>query len=160
MLNPHYKNMGNLYGSEYWTFSLPHRVGEERGRSIMDHRLPLLATEAKELGLVDALAGDTPEEAQAEVARWAKDWVASERLEECLAEKARGLAAAETEKPLEEYRREELERMRLNFYGFDPSYHVARYNFVHKVAPSRTPLYLARHRSLRQRPGDRVRRTA
>ena len=23
--------------------------------------------------------------------------------------------------------------MRRNFYGFDPSYHVARYNFIRKV---------------------------
>ena len=26
VLNPHYKNMGNLYGSEYWTYLLPRRV--------------------------------------------------------------------------------------------------------------------------------------
>jgi hypothetical protein len=32
MLNPHYKNMGNLYGSEYWTYLLPRRVGEEGAR--------------------------------------------------------------------------------------------------------------------------------
>ena len=37
--------------------------------------------------------------------------------------------------------------MKLNFYGFDPSYHVARYHFVFKVPKSRTPLYLARHRA-------------
>ena len=36
--------------------------------------------------------------------------------------------------------------MQLNFYGFDPSYHVARYNFVRKVPKSRTPLTIARHR--------------
>jgi enoyl-CoA hydratase/carnithine racemase len=28
ILNPHYKNMGNLYGSEYWTYLLPRRMGE------------------------------------------------------------------------------------------------------------------------------------
>jgi putative two-component system hydrogenase maturation factor HypX/HoxX len=37
--------------------------------------------------------------------------------------------------------------MRLNFFGFDPSYHVARYNFIHKIPKSRTPLTLARHRA-------------
>ena len=37
--------------------------------------------------------------------------------------------------------------MRLNFFGFDSSYHVARYNFVRKVPKSRTPSYLARHRA-------------
>lgn len=36
--------------------------------------------------------------------------------------------------------------MRLNFYGFDSSYHVARYNFVCKVSESRTPLTIAAHR--------------
>ena len=56
--------------------------------------------------------------------------------------------ADEAEKPLAAYRAAELERMRLNFYGFDPSYHVARYNFVHKVPKSRTPLTIARHRRL------------
>jgi putative two-component system hydrogenase maturation factor HypX/HoxX len=54
-------------------------------------------------------------------------------------------------KPLEKYRAEELEKMRRNFFGFDPSYHVARRNFIRKVAKSRTPLHLALHRSLRPR---------
>jgi putative two-component system hydrogenase maturation factor HypX/HoxX len=54
---------------------------------------------------------------------------------------------------LEAYRREELERMRMNFYGFDPSYHVARYNFVRSVPKSRTPPTIARHR--RRGPGKR-----
>jgi putative two-component system hydrogenase maturation factor HypX/HoxX len=54
--------------------------------------------------------------------------------------------AAQAAKPLVQYRAEELERMRLNFYGFDPSYHVARYRFVHRVPHAWTPLHLARHR--------------
>jgi putative two-component system hydrogenase maturation factor HypX/HoxX len=37
--------------------------------------------------------------------------------------------------------------MKLNFYGFDPSYHVARYHFICKLPKSRTPAYLARHRA-------------
>ena len=52
----------------------------------------------------------------------------------------------ELEKPLASYRVAELEQMKLNFYGFDPSYHVARYNFVFRVPHSRTPLHLAVHR--------------
>ena len=39
--------------------------------------------------------------------------------------------------------------MKLNFYGFDPSYHVARYNFVNRVPKSRTPLTIAPHRQSR-----------
>ena len=56
-------------------------------------------------------------------------------------------AADEAVKPLEAYRAEELERMKLGFYGFDPSYHVARYHFVFKLPKSRTPHYLVRHRA-------------
>ena len=31
VLNPHYKNMGNLYGSEYWTYLLPRRLKSSHG---------------------------------------------------------------------------------------------------------------------------------
>jgi len=41
--------------------------------------------------------------------------------------------------------------MKRNFYGFDPSYHVARYNFIRKIPKSRTPLTLAAHRSTGRR---------
>ena len=54
----------------------------------------------------------------------------------------------ESIKPLAAYRAEELEKMRLNFFGFDSSYHVARHGFVCKVPKARTPSYLARHRSM------------
>ena len=27
VLNPYYRHMGGLYGSEYWTYLLPRRVG-------------------------------------------------------------------------------------------------------------------------------------
>jgi len=70
-------------------------------------------------------------------------------LDARLLEKRRQREADEAEKPLASYRAEELARMRLNFYGFDPSYHVARYNFIHKMPKSRTPLTIANHRSRR-----------
>lgn len=40
--------------------------------------------------------------------------------------------------------------MRINFYEPDQSYHTARYNFVYKVAPSQTPVHLAKHRHVGQ----------
>ena len=54
----------------------------------------------------------------------------------------------EAAKPLATYREEELAQMRRNFYGFDPSYHVARHHFVRKSPASWTPRHLARHREL------------
>ena len=61
VLNPHYRNMGNLYGSEYWTYLLPRRVGVAPAQEIMHRRLPLGAPEARALGLIDEHAG--PDEA-------------------------------------------------------------------------------------------------
>jgi putative two-component system hydrogenase maturation factor HypX/HoxX len=46
------------------------------------------------------------------------------------------------------YRAAELAELQRNFYGFDPSYHVARYHFVHKTPASWTPRHLAIHRDL------------
>ena len=147
VLNPHYKGMGNLYGSEYWTYLLPRRVGAEAARRLTESRLPMGAAAARSMGLVDAHFGRMPADFLAEAIGQARA-LAGEGFTQRLAEKRARRAADEATKPLASYRAEELDRMRLNFFGFDPSYHVARYNFVRKVPKSRTPLYLARHRAL------------
>ncbi|EME68631.1 sensor protein hoxX [Paramagnetospirillum caucaseum] len=146
VLNPHYKGMGNLYGSEYWTYLLPRRCGDDNARRVVEARLPMGAAEAERLGLIDCRFGRGVPEFRRLVEEMAEALAADLGLEERLAAKRLARAADEAEKPLERYRAEELEHMTLNFYGFDPSYHVARYNFIHKVPKSRTPLYLARHR--------------
>ncbi|MBS0306368.1 MAG: hydrogenase maturation protein, partial [Proteobacteria bacterium] len=66
-----------------------------------------------------------------------------------VAAKARRRAADEAERPLAAYRADELQCMQRNFYGFDPSYHVARDHFVHRRAHAWTPRHLARHRRAR-----------
>jgi len=147
VLNPHYKGMGNLFGSEYWTYLLPRRCGPAAARTITEARLPIGTAEATGLGLIDAAFAPTPAAFRAETEARAAALAADPSLDDRLAAKRLGRLADEAEKPLSAYRAEELERMRLNFYGFDPSYHVARYNFIRKVPKSRTPLYLARHRS-------------
>jgi putative two-component system hydrogenase maturation factor HypX/HoxX len=147
ILNPHYKGMGNLYGSEYWTYLLPKRVGIERSRSIVQNRLPIGAPQAAALGLIDEAGGDDVPAFVAHVERVGRELAAAPDFDQRLARKRAARAADEAVKPLAQYRAEELEHMKLNFYGFDPSYHVARYHFVFKVPKSRTPLYLARHRA-------------
>ncbi len=146
MLNPHYKNKGNLFGSEFWTYLLPPRVGEEGARAIMRHRLPMTAPEAVSLGFYDAcLPGPG---FAVDVARRAAELAAEPDIAARLAAKAARRAADEAAKPLAAYRQEELAEMRRNFYGFDPSYHVARYHFVSRSPHSWTPRHLARHRDL------------
>jgi len=147
VMNPHYKNMGNLFGSEYWTYVLPRRGGDAAA-SVMTNRLPVGTDEAMEKGLVDAVLPGLPEEFVQGVRQYVKFLAGSSSLEDEIADKRERRAKDEAEKPLALYRSEELEKMKLNFYGFDPSYHVARYNFVFRIPHSRTPLHLAKHRRL------------
>jgi putative two-component system protein, hydrogenase maturation factor HypX/HoxX len=152
ILNPHYRNMGNLHGSEYWTYLLPRRVGPREAGRIMRDRLPLLACRATAVGLIDDAFGSDVHSFSGEVARRAALLAADPALVGVIAEKARRRAADEELKPLAAYREAELEAMRRNFYGFDPSYHVARYHFVMKSPHSWTPRHLARHRDLGWQP--------
>ncbi|HEY6897674.1 MAG TPA: enoyl-CoA hydratase/isomerase family protein, partial [Rhodocyclaceae bacterium] len=147
LLNPHYKNMGNLFGSEYWTYLLPPRVGEEGAAAIMKNRMPLTAAAAVDCGFADArLAGD-PAAFRVDVARRAQELAEAADFELRLAAKRECRQRDEALKPLNDYREEELLKMRRNFYGFDPSYHVARYHFVRKSPQSWTPRHLALHRN-------------
>jgi putative two-component system hydrogenase maturation factor HypX/HoxX len=145
VLNPHYKGMGNLYGSEYWTYLLPRRTSA--AAAVSRNRLPLGVRYAESIGLIDEHFGSSVATFRAEIERRARALAADPALAQMLDCKARRRAADEAEKPLEAYRLEELEHMKLNFFGFDSSYHVARHSFVHKLPRSRTPIYLATHRA-------------
>ena len=140
--------MGNLYGSEYWTYLLPRRVGADAARAITQSRLPIGARAGRGAGARSTTisARRRPRSAPRSTAR-AQALAADPAFDALLAEKNARRAADEARKPLEAYRAEELERMKLNFFGFDSSYHVARDHFVRKVPRSRTPLHLARHRT-------------
>jgi putative two-component system protein, hydrogenase maturation factor HypX/HoxX len=146
VLNPHYKNMGNLYGSEYWTYLLPRRLDPEAAGQLIAQRLPVAAARAVQIGLIDATFGTSPglflREVQARAARIATDAALGQRLRA----KQQRRQLDEATKPLATYRAEELARMRHNFYGFDSSYHIARSNFVRRVPHSWTPRHLALHR--------------
>ncbi|MDD2919340.1 hydrogenase maturation protein [Rhodoferax sp.] len=148
MLNPHYKNMGNLYGSEYWTYLLPRRVGQNAAQAIMHNRQPLTAHGALQLGLTDACLSGDVSAFRADVAAMAARLAAAPDLPGQLAAKTKSRARDEAAKPLAAYRNEEMAHMHRNFYGFDPSYHVARHHFVQKSLASWTPRHLARHREL------------
>lgn len=148
VLNPHYKNMGNLYGSEFWTYLLPPRVGPEGAAAIMRHRLPMTGAEAVARGFYDACLAAGPAAFRVDAARRAAELATAPDLAARLEQKRRQRAADEAAKPLAAWRAEELARMTRNFYGFDPSYHVARWHFVRKSANSWTPRHLARHRDL------------
>ncbi len=144
--NPHYKNMGNLFGSEYWTYLLPRRVGDAQARALMQQRLPLGANEAHALGLIDAVLTDTAAGFDEAVRVRSLALAAAPNWSRCVADKAQRRLADETTKPLAAYRADELHALERNFYGFDASYHVARHHFVHRKPHAWTPRHLAHHR--------------
>jgi len=140
VLNPHYKSMGGLYGSEYWTYSLPRRVGETMARELTDGCQPIGTAQAKRIGLVDDAFGPDLAGFEAEAARRARALAADPALAQFLDEKRARRRADEAKKPLSQHRAEELAQMRINFYGPDPAYHEARRRFVLKLAAAEAPL--------------------
>ena len=150
MLNPHYKNMGNLYGSELWTYTLPRRAGAEQADSIMQNRLPLGAAQALRTGIADVCIGGDRASFRNEVKKRALELSIMPDYGECLTTKAVARQREESIKPLALYREAELAQMRRNFYGFDPSYHYARHQFVHKAPHAWTPRHLCKHRDIGQ----------
>ena len=146
VLNPHYRNMGNLFGSEYWTYLLPRRVGAPQAEALMAERLPMGAAEALAMGLIDAVEGPDDASYFDGVFRHAGILADAASFAHELARKRARRAYDEQLRPLSAYREAELERMHRNFFGFDPSYHVARHRFVHRAPAAWTPLHLASHR--------------
>jgi putative two-component system hydrogenase maturation factor HypX/HoxX len=146
ILNPHYKNMGNLYGSEYWTYTLPRRVRRGEPRAVMENRLPVGTGQAADLGLVDRVIDRGRDAFLMKAIEQARALAEAADFGAVLAAKQARRAADEAQRPLAAYRDDELAHMRRNFYGFDPSYHYARAHFVGKVPHAWTPLHLALHR--------------
>ena len=134
VLNPHYKGM-ELFGSEYWTYVLPRRVGDEKASELTESCLPISAGHAKDIGLVDHIFGYDVESFRAHVRRLAESIARADDLEQRLGAKRAARRHDERVRPLEGYRGEELARMRVDFSA--PGYQRARTAFVHKLAAER-----------------------
>lgn len=132
VLNPHYQGMGGLYGSEYWTYLLPRRVGIEQSQVLTEQLLSLTAADAERIGMIDAAFADDADAFRAEVEQRVEPLSAAQSVRKALAAKRRRRDADERRKPLESYAAEELAHMHRNFFGADRSYHEARARFVRK----------------------------
>lgn len=147
VLNPHYKNMGGLFGSEYWSYLLPKRVGDKMAYLLTDiQRLPVSAKKAWRIGMVDKVLDNNHQLFKAQVKHLARQYVANTALlQQVLQGKAETRCLDEGKKALASYRQFELSQMYANFYGND-AYHQARRNFVYKVCLTKTPDNIAFHR--------------
>ena len=146
VLNPHYRLMG-LHGSEYWTYTLPRRVGAQEAARLTEACLPVSPTSALRSGLVDRVMKGSATSYHFQVITLAEQLARSPGHEARLAAKVRRLAEVENERPLASYRAEELAIMRRNFSDPREPYAELRRAFVYKQKPARTPARLALHRA-------------
>jgi len=146
VLNPHYRLMG-LHGSEYWTYTLPRRVGAQEAARLTSACLPVTPASALRTGLVDKVISSDPAGYRAQVAALAEQLATRPDHAARLAAKARRLAADGRQRPLAAYRAAELAIMSRNFTGPGEPYPQLRRAFVYKDKPSYTPPHLARHRT-------------
>jgi len=134
VLNPYYRHMGGLYGSEYWTYLLPRRVGAETSARLTEPPFTAVgARRAVEIGLLDAAFGADLASFHHGTRRLAEALASHPRLGIRLELKRSARRRDERIKPLQAYRREEMARSHESFFGPDCSYHEARRRFTQKL---------------------------
>lgn len=143
VLNPHYRLMG-LYGSEYWTYSLPRRVGAQVAERLTRDALPVGAATAVRLGLADRTIACAPGAFTDVTARLAVRMAGSPAAQARIAGKKARRELDESARPLASYREAELARMRDTFFDPEAPYHALRRAFVRKETPAGTPAHLGR----------------
>jgi putative two-component system protein, hydrogenase maturation factor HypX/HoxX len=145
VLNPHYLTMG-LHGSEYWTYTLPRRVGHAEAERLTRDCLPIDGLEAVSLGFADQVLSRDPAEYDGEVAELAASLAGRDDFTQLLAAKRLQLEADARRRPLEAYLAEELGEMSRDFFDDRLGYAAARAAFVTKKKPAETPARIATHR--------------
>ena len=160
VLNPHTKNMG-LYGSEYWTYLLPKRIGTVKAKKFTEECLPWGTQIAKEIGLIDEIIDGDFDGVLTRVKEIAKEIAQLPYLDKLILAKKLKRKKDERSKPLAAYREEELSKMRTNFFENNEGYHEKRFDFVHKIwrrdiedQISNRDLYASRREIYRRRKSE------
>ncbi len=136
VLNPHYQTMG-LYGSEYWTYLLPGRVGRKAALSLTSECLPIGAREARRIGLADATLTGTVHDFEMAAARYAAGLAVAPDYADQLARKQERRDVDEQRRPLAQYRRQELAEMRFDIIDDRCGFADARRAFIRKQVQRR-----------------------
>ena len=134
VLNPHYKTLG-LSGSEYHSYTLPKRVGQETAKKLLNECLPISSSYAKEIGLVDEVYSDGYFE---KLSKFCNFLIEDEdRYDDFLWDKEDYLI--ENKEMINQYKEKELKIMYPEFWDNDSKFHKLRYDFVYKICPLATP---------------------
>ena len=124
VLHPYYKHMG-LYGSEYWTYSLPRRVGDAVAEQLTEECTPVSVQEAKRIGVVNELVEYTTTDGMNEIRQMVNALLYNFEWDTFLKNKVEKFDSEEAER----CRAHELEQM---YHAFrSKQYQDARKTFVH-----------------------------
>ena len=135
-----------LYGSEYWTYLLPKRVGPDIAIELTESALRVGMQKAKRIGLIDEIMPNTYSEFVERLKASAEELANQTNYDSLLCAKIKARETDEMTRPLRAYRDAELQKMFMQFYDPDSEYHTLRRRFVEKTPPSETGRCLAKHR--------------
>jgi putative two-component system hydrogenase maturation factor HypX/HoxX len=111
------------------------KVGQTRALELTQACQPIGTRAARNIGFLDEVLGEDARSFEVETRDRAKLLAANPEFRALLRKKHERRIDDESVKPLASYRAEELERMKVNFFGADPSYHEARRRFAFKGCP-------------------------
>lgn len=134
IFNPHYKTLG-LSGSEYHTYILPKRVGEEKANELLQNCLPINSNYAKKINMIDEVFAY--KEYQSKLKNYCENLLEEDFYEDFIDKKRDVLE--EDYLYIEKCKEQELKIMYDEFWKESSSFHSLRYDFVHKIKPKNTP---------------------
>lgn len=135
IFNMHYKGMG-LYGSEYWTYILPKRIGSKETHILTDSMLPINSIYAKKIGLIDEYVDLDNYVFEQYIKDYINKYIVN-NVNNLIINKIRNIN--ENLNKINKCRSNELNIMKNIFEDKKSNYHKLRYNFVRKINPLETP---------------------
>ncbi len=133
VLNPHYKTLA-LSGSEYHSYTLPKRVGQVMAEKMLDEALPISASYAKNIDMIDKIY--TSELFFKKLHEYALTLYS----QDFIWEKQNNLE--DQRDKMEQCKMQELEKMYPEFWDNESAFHKYRKEFVYKICKQKTPEYL------------------
>ncbi|XP_052232097.1 hydrogenase maturation factor HoxX-like isoform X2 [Dreissena polymorpha] len=127
-ITPTYKAM-HLYGSEYWTYFLPRRVGPEMAARLTEGTNTITARKAASIGLIDTVLGKDSAGFADEATEFLQKLVHSDQNAKIIQSKLRERNASWS-RTLEQHRQAEIDNMKICFQS--RKFLSAMHNFVYK----------------------------
>lgn len=129
VLNPHYATMG-LYGSEYWTYTLPKRVGEKEALRLTTECLPISTKGALDLGVIEGIGPREPKQFSV--------WLSEQAQQAAKQNRKKDKKPYDAEKA-QKCRENELKEMKEDLLNDRQGFSQKRQNFVFKKPTCKTP---------------------